>query len=96
MVSVAVPVRLGLRGGWRGNQWLGVGVADNLGRASEQTGTRPGSSAGSNCLELWKWVWWCVADWLQAGRGTEPFPEYWKRLSVTRVSRSYPRSAVSC
>ena len=54
------------------NQWLGFGVADNLGPGSEQAGTRPGSSAGSNCLELRKWIWWRVADWLQAGREENP------------------------
>lgn len=93
MASVAVLVCWGLgAGGGAGNGWLGFGVADNLGPGSERAGTTPGSSAGHNCLELWKWIWWCVADWLQAGRGTEPFPEHWKLLSVTGVSRSYPGS----
>lgn len=93
---MAVPVCRGLRGQQGGLAWLGVGVADNLGPGSGWAGTTPGSSAGHNCLELWKWIWWCAADWLQAGRGTEPFSEHWRLLSVTRVSRSYPGSVVSC
>lgn len=70
-----------------GNQCAGIRVADNPGPGSQQVGTTPGSSAGSECLELWKWLWWFVADWLQAGRGPEPFPEHWKLLCVNSFKK---------
>lgn len=41
----------------------GFRAAENLGPGSEQAGTGPGSSAGSNCLELWKCLGGCVAAW---------------------------------